>query len=88
MSQLQLDHRKGLLITGIGGLVLSADIPLLRLGQGETWSTLLLRSVTTFISALIIWAVWVLQPADCAQSSRAASGSSWPGSTALRPLPS
>ena len=60
MSQLQLDHRKGLLITGIGGLVLSADIPLLRLGQGETWSTLLLRSVTTFISALIIWAVWSL----------------------------
>jgi drug/metabolite transporter (DMT)-like permease len=60
MSQLQLDHRKGLLITGIGGLVLSADIPLLRLGQGETWSTLLLRSVTTFICALIIWAVWSL----------------------------
>lgn len=57
MSQLHLDHRKGLLITGIGGLVLSADIPLLRLGQGETWSTLLLRSSTTFICALIIWAV-------------------------------
>lgn len=60
MSQLQLDHRKGLLITGIGGLILSADIPLLRLGQGETWSTLLLRSITTFICALIIWAVWSL----------------------------
>ncbi|MEP7455092.1 DMT family transporter [Phyllobacterium sp. SB3] len=58
MSQLHLDHRKGLLITGIGGLVLSADIPLLRLGQGETWSTLLLRSSTTFICALIIWAAW------------------------------
>ncbi len=60
MSQLELDHRKGLLITGIGGLVLTADIPLLRLGQGETWSTLLLRSVTTFVAALIIWAVWSL----------------------------
>ena len=60
MSQLHLDHRKGLLITGIGGLVLSADIPLLRLGQGETWSTLLLRSSTTFICALIIWAAWNL----------------------------
>jgi drug/metabolite transporter (DMT)-like permease len=58
MSQLQIDHRKGLLITGIGGLVLTADIPLLRLGQGETWSTLLLRSVTTFVAALIIWAIW------------------------------
>ncbi len=60
MSQLHLDHRKGLLITGIGGLVLSADIPLLRLGQGETWSTLLLRSSTTFICALVIWAGWNL----------------------------
>lgn len=60
MSQLHLDHRKGLLITGIGGLVLSADIPLLRLGQGETWSTLLLRSSTTFVCALIIWGVWNL----------------------------
>lgn len=58
MSQLHLDHRKGLLIAGIGGLVLSADIPLLRLGQGETWSTLLLRSSTTFICAIIIWLVW------------------------------
>ncbi|MDA4833343.1 hypothetical protein NY536_18050, partial [Enterobacter hormaechei] len=58
MSQPHLDHRKGLLITGIGGLILSVDIPLLRLGQGETWSTLLLRSGTTFICALIIWAVW------------------------------
>eukprot|EP01132_Coremiostelium_polycephalum_P007206 gene7206-8873_t len=58
MSQPHLDHRKGLLITGIGGLILSVDIPLLRLGQGETWSTLLLRSCTTFICALIIWAVW------------------------------
>jgi len=34
MPQLHLDHRKGLLITGIGGLVLTADIPLLRLGHG------------------------------------------------------
>ena len=60
MSQLQLDHRKGLLITGLGGLILTADIPLLRLGQGETWSTLLLRSTTTFVTALIVWVIWSL----------------------------
>lgn len=58
MSQFQLDHRKGLLITGLGGLILTADIPLLRLGQGETWSTLLLRSATTFVTAFAIWALW------------------------------
>ncbi|NTS29950.1 DMT family transporter [Phyllobacterium sp. BT25] len=60
MSQLHLDHRKGLLITGLGGLILTADIPLLRLGEGETWSTLLLRSATTFISAFLIWLIWSL----------------------------
>ncbi len=60
MSQLHLDHRKGLLITGLGGLILTADIPLLRLGQGETWSTLLLRSATTFVCAFIFWVIWSL----------------------------
>ncbi|TXR48991.1 DMT family transporter [Phyllobacterium endophyticum] len=58
MSQLHLDHRRGLLITGLGGLILSADIPLLRLGEGETWSTLLLRSGTTFVTAFLVWAMW------------------------------
>ncbi|MGH6761411.1 MAG: DMT family transporter [Phyllobacterium sp.] len=60
MSTSDFDHRKGLLITGIGGLALSFDIPLLRLGQGETWSVLLLRSGTTFLTALVIWLVWSL----------------------------
>lgn len=60
MSAPETDHRKGLLITGLGGLALSFDIPLLRLGNGETWSVLLLRSATTFATALVIWAVWSL----------------------------
>ncbi|MDQ0319834.1 drug/metabolite transporter (DMT)-like permease [Pararhizobium capsulatum DSM 1112] len=50
-------HRRGLAITGLGGLALSFDIPLLRSGDGEVWSVLALRSVCTFIVALIAWAV-------------------------------
>jgi drug/metabolite transporter (DMT)-like permease len=54
------DHVKGLLITGIGGLALTVDIPLLKLAGGEPWSVLLLRAGVTFVAALIIWAVWRL----------------------------
>ena len=54
------DHVKGLMITGIGGLALTVDIPLLKLANGEAWSVLLLRTGVTFLAALAIWAVWRL----------------------------
>ncbi|TIT49727.1 MAG: DMT family transporter, partial [Mesorhizobium sp.] len=52
------DHQKGLLITAIGGLILTVDIPLIRLADGGAWTILLLRTGTTFIAAMIIWSVW------------------------------
>jgi drug/metabolite transporter (DMT)-like permease len=54
------DHAKGLLITGIGGLALTVDIPLLKLSGGEPWSVLMLRTGVTFLAALVIWTVWRL----------------------------
>ncbi len=48
------DHRKGLLLTAIGGLALSMDIPLVRLAEGDIWSILGMRSVATVLAALII----------------------------------
>jgi drug/metabolite transporter (DMT)-like permease len=53
-----IDHQKGLLITAIGGLTLTVDIPLIRLADGGAWTILLLRTGTTLVAALIIWAVW------------------------------
>lgn len=50
-------HRRGLFITGLGGLALSFDIPLIRSSQGEVWSLLALRSLCTFSVALIAWVV-------------------------------
>ncbi len=58
MPATHTDHVKGLLITGIGGLALTVDIPLLKLANGEAWSVLLLRTGVTFLAALVIWAVW------------------------------
>ncbi|MBN9251750.1 MAG: EamA family transporter [Mesorhizobium sp.] len=51
-------HTKGLVLTAIGGMALTVDIPLIRLADGEAWSILLVRSGTTFLAALLIWAVW------------------------------
>nr|CAD6419047.1 EamA/RhaT family transporter [Rhizobium sp. Q54] len=49
------DHRKGLLLTTIGGLSLSFDVPLVKLGQGEVWSVIALRSLVTFAAAMTLW---------------------------------
>ncbi|MER9653554.1 DMT family transporter [Mesorhizobium sp. M0152] len=61
------DHQKGLLITAIGGLTLTVDIPLIRLADGEAWTILLLRAGTTLIASLIIWAVWRALSKDAPQ---------------------
>ncbi|WP_064682148.1 DMT family transporter [Rhizobium bangladeshense] len=47
-------HRKGLLLTAIGGLALSMDIPLVRLGDGDIWSVLGIRSAATVLATLVI----------------------------------
>ena len=48
-------HRKGLLLTSLGGFLLSFDIPLVRLGHGELWSVIGLRSIATFVVAVTVW---------------------------------
>src|ERR1044072_6303669 len=50
------DHRKGLLLTAIGGSALSMDIPLVRLGGGDVWSILGMRSAATVVATLVILA--------------------------------
>lgn len=51
-------HTKGLLLTALGGMTLTVDIPLIRLAHGEPWTILLLRAGCTLIAGLLIWAVW------------------------------
>ncbi|WP_081158047.1 DMT family transporter [Ensifer aridi] len=50
-------HRRGLAITGLGGLALSFDIPLIRSANGEVWSILAVRSLSTFAVAIAAWFV-------------------------------
>ncbi|OCW56796.1 DMT family transporter [Hoeflea olei] len=51
------EHRKGLAITAIGGLMLTADIPLIRLSQSDTWSALAVRSTLTVLVALVAFGI-------------------------------
>jgi drug/metabolite transporter (DMT)-like permease len=51
------DHRTGLLLALVGGLALSFDVPLVRLGGGELWQTLALRSLSTFILGIVVWLI-------------------------------
>jgi drug/metabolite transporter (DMT)-like permease len=45
-------HTKGVIITFLGGLALSFDIPILRLADGNVWSILFMRSILTVVVAL------------------------------------
>ncbi|TCL70287.1 DMT family transporter [Rhizobium sp. BK251] len=47
-------HRKGLLLTTIGGLALSMDILLIRLAHGDVWSILGVRSIATLLVTVVI----------------------------------
>lgn len=58
MSATENSHARGLLLTAIGGLALTVDIPLIRLSEGEPWSVLMLRTGATFAVAIVVWAVW------------------------------
>lgn len=60
MSAVSTSHAKGLLITAIGGMTLTVDIPLIRLADGDPWPILMLRTGTTFAVALVVWSIWRL----------------------------
>jgi drug/metabolite transporter (DMT)-like permease len=46
-------HAKGVIITFLGGLALSFDIPVLRLADGNVWSVLFMRSILTVVVAIV-----------------------------------
>ena len=48
-------YARGVALTALGGIVLSIDASLLRLGQGDAWSVLAFRGTLTVLVALLIW---------------------------------
>lgn len=57
MGQISTDHRKGLLITAAGGMLLTLDVPLLKLSGAETANMLALRGPMVASALLVYWAL-------------------------------
>lgn len=53
--QLINDHRKGLLITGIGAFLMTFDIPLVRLAHSDEWTVVYVRGLCVFFVMLGYW---------------------------------
>ncbi len=50
-----IDHRKGLWITGIGALLMTFDIPLVRLAHSDEWTVVYVRGLCVFFVMLGYW---------------------------------
>jgi drug/metabolite transporter (DMT)-like permease len=50
-------HMKGVLVTFLGGLALSFDIPVVRLAEGNVWTILFVRSLLTVSVTLLVIAI-------------------------------
>lgn len=51
-----LDHRRGLIIAGIGGLMMTFDAPLLRLADVDVFAATFWRGIFVFLALSIFWA--------------------------------
>ena len=51
------DHRKGIAIAGIGGVLLAIDIPLIRLAETDPWTTLTVRGPLMFLTLYTVYVV-------------------------------
>ena len=49
------DVRKGLVITTIGGLLFTLDLPLLRLALADQWTLVFARGVCLFVAISVVW---------------------------------
>ena len=56
MTELRTDHQKGLVLTFIGGFLLSFDVPLLRLAASDAWTVAFFRGVMVFLAICAYWA--------------------------------
>jgi len=51
-------HLKGLILCAIGGLAITADIPLVKLASGDPWPILLVRCTMTLVVGMAGWLIW------------------------------
>lgn len=69
-----MNHRRGLAITAIGGLLFTLDVPLLRLAAGDQWTMIFARGIF-LATAISLW--WVIFRKRSGESMPFING--WPG---------
>lgn len=52
------DHRRGLLLTAIGAVLFTFDVPLIRLAASDKWTLMFSRGLLLFLAMTILWMVF------------------------------
>jgi drug/metabolite transporter (DMT)-like permease len=70
-----VDAQRGLLITSIGGLLFTFDLPLLRLAGADKWTLIFSRGVLLFLAITMVW--WVLRRVNGSNGPYIAGRAGW-----------
>lgn len=52
------DHRRGLLLTAIGAVLFTFDVPLIRLAASDKWTLMFTRGLLLFLAMTVLWMVF------------------------------
>ena len=55
-GRIYTNHRKGLVLAGIGGLAFTFDVPLIRLADSDCWTVMYVRGLMVFAALFAHWA--------------------------------
>jgi drug/metabolite transporter (DMT)-like permease len=70
-----VDTRRGLLITSVGGLLFTFDLPLLRLAGADKWTLIFSRGVMLFLAITAVW--WLLRKLNGSNGPYIAGRAGW-----------
>ncbi|WP_119391553.1 DMT family transporter [Taklimakanibacter lacteus] len=52
------DHRRGLLLTAIGAVLFTFDVPLIRLAASDKWTLMFARGLLLFLAMTVLWLIF------------------------------
>lgn len=52
------DHRRGLLLTAIGAVLFTFDVPLIRLAASDKWTLMFARGLLLFLAMTVLWMIF------------------------------
>lgn len=52
------DHRRGLLLTALGAVLFTFDVPLIRLAASDKWTLMFARGLLLFLAMTVLWLIF------------------------------